>query len=701
MMTKKILFFIFLINIIQGQDLLIQNGSFEGPTTAGVTPPDWSPCMPGQSPDTQPGNFGVNMVASEGDSYLGLVHNVPSNWAEAASQELLQPMNQGVEYNCSIDLAGHLADESNAPVELIIWGGFNDCSQEELLWSSGDVPDFVWTTYSIEFTPNENFTHIMLQINALTEVSTYILVDNFSCENICPEPIAEAGENQNITCNDFINLSANTPTNSEEGGEMIGEWSIVNGNGIFSSLNDPNALVSNLSEGENIFEWTLTNDCGTSNDIVVINYNQEYNFEIPNQVYCLSSFELQSSVEGTWIVDNPLNMNIENPNTPNTVATPLSYGTFLFSFESCGSIVFSQEINVIGSYPIIIGDIESSCLAPISLSVSILGDPGYWDYQGPGEATFDNILSLNPIINVDTYGTYIFTYYGCGLSNSITVNFSPENPTITPQTTIFCAFETTLTANSENPIGWSFIDGPTNSSVEISNPESESTNIQVSDYGLYQFMFEGCGGYDIIDVLFEAIPPTLISPVHQDCLLEASLFAYTEENEIGGPWEQVNGPAEAIITSPFNSNTSIIVPEYGIYEFIYPACDTYSTITIGFSCSPEFPNVFTPNGDGNNDFFEIKNLTTGNYSESLLTIYNRWGQIIYLEKDYGLSDEVNWWNGKTTFSMKPYSGISADRDIEANQLKKVNESVYYYIFDVFNIAHDQPEKYIGYITIIK
>ena len=51
--------------------------------------------------------------------------------------------------------------------------------------------------------------------------------------------------------------------------------------------------------------------------------------------------------------------------------------------------------------------------------------------------------------------------------------------------------------------------------------------------------------------------------------------------------------------------------------------------------------------------------------------------------------------------MKPYSGISPDRDIEANQLKKVNESVYYYVFDVYNIAHDQPEKYTGYITIIK
>ena len=165
--------------------MLIQNGSFEGPNQPNVSPPNWTPCMPGQTPDTQPGSWGVDIVASEGNSYLGLVHNVPTNWQEGASQQLLQPMAQNTQYNCSIDLSGHLADESNDEVELVIWGGFNDCPQNELLWSSGDVPDFVWTSYNIQFTPSDNYTHIMLQINALTEFSTYILVDNFNCENLC------------------------------------------------------------------------------------------------------------------------------------------------------------------------------------------------------------------------------------------------------------------------------------------------------------------------------------------------------------------------------------------------------------------------------------------------------------------------------------------------------------------------------------
>jgi gliding motility-associated-like protein len=48
------------------------------------------------------------------------------------------------------------------------------------------------------------------------------------------------------------------------------------------------------------------------------------------------------------------------------------------------------------------------------------------------------------------------------------------------------------------------------------------------------------------------------------------------------------------------------------------------------------PNVFTPNGDGANDAFEIKNIHL--YPENELVIYNRWGKEIYRKKNY----EGNW-----------------------------------------------------------
>jgi gliding motility-associated-like protein len=47
-------------------------------------------------------------------------------------------------------------------------------------------------------------------------------------------------------------------------------------------------------------------------------------------------------------------------------------------------------------------------------------------------------------------------------------------------------------------------------------------------------------------------------------------------------------------------------------------------------CGVIIPNVFTPNGDGSNDVFEIRNLP----SNSSVTITNRWGKEVYRSSDY-------------------------------------------------------------------
>lgn len=52
------------------------------------------------------------------------------------------------------------------------------------------------------------------------------------------------------------------------------------------------------------------------------------------------------------------------------------------------------------------------------------------------------------------------------------------------------------------------------------------------------------------------------------------------------------------------------------------------------------PNVFTPNGDNINDYFEIKKIEL--YPENELTIYNRFGKIIYQQKEY-----KNNWNAQS------------------------------------------------------
>lgn len=57
----------------------------------------------------------------------------------------------------------------------------------------------------------------------------------------------------------------------------------------------------------------------------------------------------------------------------------------------------------------------------------------------------------------------------------------------------------------------------------------------------------------------------------------------------------------------------------------------------------QFPNTVSPNGDGNNDIFEIKNLLEGNgYTDNDLYIYNHWGRRVYYKKN--ISKREDFWD---------------------------------------------------------
>ena len=53
----------------------------------------------------------------------------------------------------------------------------------------------------------------------------------------------------------------------------------------------------------------------------------------------------------------------------------------------------------------------------------------------------------------------------------------------------------------------------------------------------------------------------------------------------------------------------------------------------------DIPNVFSPNGDGVNDFFHIK--VTGYFKLNILRIFNRWGQSVFESRDIGRE-----WDGR-------------------------------------------------------
>ena len=53
----------------------------------------------------------------------------------------------------------------------------------------------------------------------------------------------------------------------------------------------------------------------------------------------------------------------------------------------------------------------------------------------------------------------------------------------------------------------------------------------------------------------------------------------------------------------------------------------------GQVCNIEIPNIMSPNGDGDNDTFNVNGIR--NFNGSTVLIFNRWGNLVYEDKDYG------------------------------------------------------------------
>jgi len=101
-------------------------------------------------------------------------------------------------------------------------------------------------------------------------------------------------------------------------------------------------------------------------------------------------------------------------------------------------------------------------------------------------------------------------------------------------------------------------------------------------------------------------------------------------------------------------------------------CVNYDDVTVTVIKGEKlfFYNTFTPNNDGDNDFFYIGNLSK--YPDNSLKIYNRYGKLIYSATNYD-----NNWNGT-------YLG------------NEVPTGTYFYIFD-----DGKETKYNGTVTIIR
>ena len=87
----------------------------------------------------------------------------------------------------------------------------------------------------------------------------------------------------------------------------IGVWSILSGGGLFSNINDPKTLMTNISPGENILLWSVKrNNCILGDTIIIENTVIDDPEAGSNQIICTNSTVLDATIPnvgtGEWSV---------------------------------------------------------------------------------------------------------------------------------------------------------------------------------------------------------------------------------------------------------------------------------------------------------------------------------------------------------------------------------------------------------------
>ena len=108
----------------------------------------------------------------------------------------------------------------------------------------------------------------------------------------------------------------------------------------------------------------------------------------------------------------------------------------------------------------------------------------------------------------------------------------------------------------------------------------------------------------------------------------------------------------------------------------YRSCTLTDETAIGDDCPGDLfvPNVFSPNGDGLNDFFEV---TYVNMDWLEVFVYDRWGKFQYTSMDKNFR-----WDGTRNGKALP-------------------EGVYYYVINYKLNTSEFPEETKGTVTIIR
>lgn len=389
-------------------------------------------------------------------------------------------------------------------------------------------------------------------------------------------------------------------------------------------------------------------------------------------------------------------------NPTHIYTTPGTYTVTLISYSTtiCGVV---SDTTVITNYITVDSSAVASFTAnpltgctPLTVTFansSTTATSYHWSF---GDTDTSNVKNpSHTYIDSGTFTVTLIAYGPGGCNDTVTTTITIITPPVvktgfSADTLIGCnpftVHFTDTTTNATSYI-WNFGDGQSTDTTR--NPTHIFTTSGTFTVTLIGFTNTPCGR--VADTTIKTSYIIVDNPIHDSssfteqnisgCQPLTVTFTNTSKNATSWIWLFGDGTFDSTKNPPphiyfdtgaytvtlitFRSDSVCrVAPDTSVFEYV-----------IVDSCNLYIPNIFSPNGDGKNEYFY---LNAEGYTNYHLVIYNRWG-----EKLFESNDSKVLWNGKI-------NNTGADAP----------DGTYYYIFG----ANDPAGKLYsthGYLTLIR
>ncbi len=352
-----------------------------------------------------------------------------------------------------------------------------------------------------------------------------------------------------------------------------------------------------------------------------------------------------STVDVVWIGQNQTGLNI----------TGLGAGVYYMTITDANGCMITDSIELVDPSPVVL-QLDSTITLDVNCFSPNSGQIGVFTYGGQGEYTYNwsPLVSAGDVALNLTSGLYEITVTdsnGCTDSIAHTlVEPIPVKATFPADLTVECFGERTCVGPLTASGG---VGGPFNFSVNNGVLYPLDTCIELFS-GTYSFSVFDQAGCPFDTTIYIDQPQEILVDAGEDITIDLgsetdpiSVFIVSESDIDSIFWTPMadlecnTADCQVVTFSPS------ITTEYLVTAVDSNGCQGQDDIivTVDKRRNVYFPNIFSPNGDNRNDFFQLAT-GSGVVEVNEMKIYDRWGNLLYHDESYMPDDSVHrGWDG--------------------------------------------------------